>query len=152
MAGNFQKDLKRGMVGERAFLELFSEYLEPIEERKADFRLKGTDELLELKTDGRPMGATGNMFMERWSDVFGHKPGGPWQSKKNRVEHFVYFYPKDGISFWFKVKELCKWLEKNFDNSKLICVNNYRWWSAGYKVPIEKVKHLAYVIEAGREK
>jgi hypothetical protein len=143
---NFKKDLARGTRGEETFLECFKDYVAPVEGHHADFILKETGELLELKTDGRSSKDTGNMFIERWSDVFERKPGGPWQAKKNKVTYFVYFYPKDEISYWFKVKDFCKWMEKNFDNTKLICVNNYRWWSAGYKVPIEKVKELAWTI------
>jgi hypothetical protein len=135
---NFQTDLKRGQAGEH-ILHTLLPHLEKMG-RTADFRCNVTGCTFEVKADYT---ATDNFFMERWSDVEKKKPGGPWRSKEENVQFYVYLFPKEGIGYTFSTKKLVSVLEK-MQGLRMVSIANRAWITKGLLVPKEKVINLAH--------
>ncbi len=133
---NFQKDLKRGKVGEDTFHKLLP-HLEKLG-RTADFICPYTDATYEIKTD---FTSTDNFFIERWSDVEKKKEGGPWRSKKEGTLYFIYLFPKLGIGYTFKSTALVKAVEK-MTGLRKVNVQNRAWVTQGLLVPKKALAKL----------
>jgi hypothetical protein len=127
---SFHEQLKVGERGQELFIQYYHQPLVVYPDRKADFQVVNTGELLELKSDTYNMQKTVNFFFERWSDV-------------HRVSRYVYMFVRHNHYFEFdNIKLLCKELDKLTKKQGLIYVKNRGYVTAGYTVPREKVKHL----------
>jgi len=132
----FREQLAIGEAGEALFLEHYPEPLILYSGKSADFIAIDSGDLVELKSDMYPMDKTTNFFFERWSDVAKKKPGGPWQSRRNSVDRFIYMFAQDGTYFEFSdVGALCARLEELIVDLKPVKVYNTSWVTEGYKIP-----------------
>jgi len=141
---DFDERREVGDEGEDLFLARYSPYLRKYDNYDSDFIL--TDgRRMELKTDTWSMSdifsagkkLTPNFFMERY--ILGKKktPGGPWQAALKGSTIFVYFYPADGIFFWFdELSGLVRRLNDEIDRRSLSCcrIDNKRYYAEGYKI------------------
>lgn len=139
---SFGASLLKGKQGEALFTELWHEPLERLDGRKHDFKLIGTGETLELKTDSYDVNKTPNFFLELYSDVAKNKPGGPWQARKNGTKYWVYFFSTNLIAYQFKTEELAEWLDLHWKDYDPISIYNRVWITSGIKVPRAKLEHL----------
>lgn len=142
-AWDFKDQLVVGDRGQELFIQYYHEPLVIYPPHKADFQVVSSSKLLELKTDTYNIEKTPYFFMERWSDVHQEKPGGPWQSKKNKVDLFCYMFVRHNIYFEFtSIPALCKELDGLTAKMGLVYIKNKGWVTAGYKVPRDALKHL----------
>lgn len=114
--------------------------------RRADF-VTHAGLLVEVKTDTHK--ATGNLFMERFSSIAKRTPGGPWQSLSKGVDVFVYQMPNTQEDLWvFDTKKLVYRLDALIEAGVLdthdgVIVDNHRWKTFGYKVPMQLLEDLS---------
>ena len=131
---DFEEQLKIGNVGEKAFIRFYKD-LEPtksVEDRSFDFTLKN-GETVELKSDQYENAK--NFFMERYSDYAAKKDGGVWRNETHNW--FVYFFIKDLTFYWFRPKDLIKFLDIYIQDLAYKCVKNRGYSTIGYCVPKE---------------
>ena len=141
---DFQKQLKVGAKGEELFLSLYPNVTKT-DGIKHDFEWNG--KTIELKTDTYSMEDTPNFFMEHISDVKSMdspktKMGGPWRALEDGVDYFVYMFSKQKKCFWFRPKDLVKFLDEHIKTLGYKVIRNKGWTSRGYAVAREKVSHL----------
>ena len=152
-AFDFQKQLKVGKKGEMLFMDMYGSKVEHICEsgdiKGADFRMKDTGELIELKTDTYDMDKTPNLFIERYSDHNRESPGGPWQAKQKGATYFVYQFVKNKIIFWYNLDKMLELLEKHLSAKKVgFCfIRNKGWTASGYKINRKIVEDALIEIE-----
>ncbi len=138
MTAIFGKDLAYGQAAESEFHLLFPK-LERLDGRRADFK---TTEgfLVEIKSDRYNPKTTSNYFFERYS--FASSDGGPFQSRKNGVDIFCYWFPLTQEVNVFSVKDLCAFLEENYTDDTLRKITNETYITRGWIVPRSSVEHL----------
>lgn len=129
---NFANDLKRGQAGEHQFLTIFKALI-GTDGRKGDIVTPDGNKI-ELKTDFYPMHKTKNFFIERYSSLEVHSPGGPWQAKQHGCKWFVYYYTADKTGFIFETDNLLTQLDKLESNLTPVHIKNRKWTTIGYKV------------------
>lgn len=133
---DFRTQLQLGDRAEELFLQHYHEPLIFHTTLKADFQVVNTGELLELKTDTYNMEKTPNFFWERWSDFHNKKPGGPWQSRRNRVSRYCYMFSRHNTYFEFSdMKRLIGRLNKAIKGKYGITVKNKGWLTVGFPLP-----------------
>lgn len=72
----------------------------------ADFQVKATKELLELKTDSHDLG-TGNFFMDRYHDkTMRWKAQGPWKAAEDGCKYFAYLFYNSRYLYMFETAPL----------------------------------------------
>mgnify|MGYP001619550197 CR=1 FL=1 len=148
---NFNKDLKRGQIGESIFENLFSNFVAKSKVYAHDFVFtESAKELcgktIEIKTDSYDPNKTGNFFMERFSDSEKETDGGPWRAKGDRVFWYVYVFLANKTMYVFEIDrliarldELCKWLRLSTVKGE-----GYNpFLTKGYKIPIKDIEDLA---------
>ena len=161
---DFKKDVACGHDYEQHFLKYYNPKLEShtIENVTAtDFKVVGTEDLLELKTeagywfslDKQPMpeGLVGrnnklirpsaNLFIERWS-VDKEKEGGPWQAKSKGAKYYVHYFPHNGICLEFDTEDVLMWMNDWLasGNKVLHAIKNKSWVTTGYAVSFSYIK------------
>jgi hypothetical protein len=140
---SFQKQLQLGERAEQLFQQVYPKELEIFPERKADFLVKETGELLELKADSYDMEKTPNFFIERFSDNQRKTPGGVWRAYQDDIDIFVYLFSKNRTYFVFDNIPLLVFTINMLTNNKpLVMINNKSWVTVGYKVERELLKDL----------
>lgn len=153
----FDKQLKVGDQGEQFFLEHYPRKLEIIKHRYCDFKVKTSNELIELKTDTYDMLKTSNFFFERYSDYNAQSPGSVWQSRPKNVSIFCYLFINNKT--WFEFRDLDKLIDRldNIINDKKlgkIFIQNRGWTTVGYKINRDDLKDLykVYTISSNSAK
>lgn len=136
---DFNEQLSAGQRGEELFLKNHPD-IERTDGRKGDF-IGETGKLIELKTESRAS-TTENMFVERWSDVYLKKNGGPWQARDNGAHYLVQLFTPDKVALWFPVQALLEYLEANEKKYRLHHIRNKGWTGGGYAVPQKELAHL----------
>lgn len=139
----FHKSLKAGKAGEIKFAKLAAEndwQLTATDGKSGDF-LTTQGEKVEVKSDTYDHDATGNFFIEWWSDLDKLKPGGPLQAQLHGCKFFVYYFSKNNIAYVFDVDQLCKQLQ-SIDLGRPIYIQNIKWRTSGYKVPRHLLTHI----------
>lgn len=155
---NFHDKLAEGKAGENYLLRN-SPWIEATDGRKSDFKIIGSQDHGEIKTDsycptGEHKKKTENFFMERWGNDSTHAPGGPWRSQEYRVRYFVYYYPCCGTYFVFDTEILVARLEKLIRGRKCTKkvirnkTGNNTWNTIGYTVPINLLENISQVYKA----
>lgn len=143
---DFKQQLAVGDIGEKEF-QSYYKHLEPkkSEDRKYDFILVD-GQTVELKTDTYDMSATGNFFMELFSDTKKGSIGGPWRAAQDDVRFFVYYFRSNKTFFWFESKLLVSELDKILlvGKYKLKSIRNKGWTAEGYCIPRETLKAILY--------
>lgn len=100
---NFYADLKYGQEAEAKFLERFP-FLEAIDGRMGDFKIKGTKIKIEYKSDRYSHEKYPNFIFERYS--YDEKDGGPFQALKHKCRFFVYHFATEDIIYVFNTRQL----------------------------------------------
>ena len=148
---NFDKDLKRGEIGETLFSNMFGEFVAKSKDYAYDFIFtEAAKELcgktIEIKTDSYDPRKTRNFFMERHSNDTKMDDGGPWRGKRDGIHWYVYIFPIIKTMYVFesirlvdRLNEICQ--GKGLVTVKGVGYNPYR--TLGYKVPIKEVEDLA---------
>lgn len=139
----FHKSLAIGKAGEAIILKLAADngfILTATDGRSGDAVDQHGDKF-EFKTDSYDMHATGNLFLEWYSNVDKGTPGGPMQALLHDCRYFVYYFSKNKVAFVYDTKDLCDQLQK-IDLGKPIYIKNIKWQTLGYKVPRAKLKEL----------
>ncbi len=134
MAFNFKDSLAVGQAGEETFLAKSHMTLERLDGRNGDFKCLETGHVVELKTDTYDMARTENFFIERWSNVEKHAPGGPWQALQKGNEIFVYLYAQNGVYYTFNTLDLVNRLDEIIQGLTPVSVRNRTWVTVGYKI------------------
>lgn len=140
---NFRKDLPFGKRAEQVFLDAYSPFIESNnnnDSRSPDFRIIGSGDLLELKSDRYP---PKRFFFERWSVEETKQPGGPWRAREEGVRYLAYWFTSTGEWFLFEVDALVERLESLPLAKYQKSVPNRGYCTVGYAVPIELVADLA---------
>lgn len=135
MAANFYKDLKRGQDAEKKFLEQYGEFLEPLDGRKGDFQIKGTNLKLELKTDSYDHDKWPNFIMEYYRSE--KKAGGPFQSLEHGCRYFAYYFSKNDRLYLFDTYQLCRRITMLIKKHKfpLEVISNGSYNTSYYRLP-----------------
>lgn len=139
---NFNKDLKIGANGEEQFQKRFQVALIKQDGLQADFTVSNkVGSGLELKTDTYD---SPNFFIERYSDLWKQTPGGPWQAIKHS-KYFAYYFVNKDVYYLFDLETFVPELEAYIasKNPRKVEVNNRRYSTGGYVIPINDIKHLA---------
>jgi len=135
-----------GDKGERLFCEFYRD-LEPVKskDRAIDFHLKD-GKSLELKSDDYEMSRTENFFMETLSHG---KLGGPFRALQDKVDYFVYSFPRNKVYFWFSPETLCGELEKLIASNKykIKTINNKFWTAEGYAISREVLEPFCLKVD-----
>lgn len=154
MASNFKKSLEVGKMGESLYHYAHKDRLELLDGYKGDFKIIGTDDKLEIKTDSYLMSASPNFCMERYSSVEKKSPGGPWQAKEHGCKYFVYMFFNNMRTFTFEIDPLLERLEKNLSTYREVNIMNRAWITQCVLVPRESIKDLyvQHVIEVSSKK
>ena len=139
MAFNFKDQHAVGNAGEALFKAIYPRVTQT-DGILFDFECGGKG--IEVKTDSYSMNDTGNFFMEAVGSTGNGKLGGPWRAAKDNVEFFVYLYIKQKKFFWFRSKELAKFLDDYCKNLNPLSIDNGTWVTLGYLVPRKDVQHL----------
>lgn len=146
----FKEQLAYGLQAQQDFFDIYHRPLIEANTRAYDFKVVATGEKLELKTDDWDHDKTENFFFERYSVWEKESPGGPWQSRRKRVDVFIYYFARNQIYYEFcDIKLLCKELERIIRREKLrlVLIKNQGYYTAGYKVKREWVLDLCDVYE-----
>lgn len=130
----FSNSLKEGQKGEDLFYEINHDILNREDGFKYDFSFKSSGKKIELKSDYYDSTRTENFFLERYSDFDKKIDGGAWQSLKNNVDYYCYFYIKNKELYVFDVKKLVEFLERICSEKDLIFIPNKNYRTAGYKI------------------
>lgn len=145
MTFSWKNQLRVGQDGEHLILNGYHSPLVFSHNLNYDFTRLRDGAKIEVKTDTYSMEATENFFFERWGNEADKKPGGPWRSRKHRLDIFIYFFVRDGIYFEFTdIKLLCTVIDKYIKKHKLkpIPIKNRTYITVGYKVPRKAVEAL----------
>jgi hypothetical protein len=142
---SFQERLKYGKSQEAAFEKLFGDFVERLDGYVADFKIRGTNLLIELKNDTYDARKTKNFFMERYS--YGEVEGGPWQALEKGVDYFIYCFPKNGLIYVFKTRTLVNLLNKICEEMKLHEIKNINHTTRGYVVPRVELDKIAMTMD-----
>ncbi len=137
---NFKKDLAKGQQSEHDFYVRYASCLTRTGGRRGDMEINKTGEIIELKSDYYDPNQTENFFFERYS--FDDKVGGVWQAAEHGVDYFIYWFPLDGSTYIFNVKQLVRKLNKITKGMDLVSVRNQGYVTRGYKVPREAVSMI----------
>lgn len=135
---SMKTQLAKGKKAEKDFMARYGEgCFQRTDGRKGDFRIKWSQEKIELKSDFYK--DTPNLFMERWSvaptEQKPGKPGGPWQSLENGTKYYVYWLVESDEMFVFDVATLVPALEKMLGKMRQIVVRNKGYDTIGYLFP-----------------
>jgi hypothetical protein len=138
---SFYADLKFGEDSERLLLEAHP-FLEYMDGRKSDLRIKGTNILIEKKADSYDMNKYGNIIIERYSKE--KKDGGPFSALKNGCRYFVYMFVQNRKIFVFDTVQLIARVKKLAKQGKIKLANkeNVSWTTQYYKVKITDLEDL----------
>jgi hypothetical protein len=139
---SFKSSLTVGGIGETLFYTAHNGVLKRTDGRKSDLINVQTGEQIELKSDGWAMDKTPNFFFEIYSDKRVGSPGGPWRSKRDGIDTFVYFYVMDLTFFTFDTCELVDRIEELKPSLKTKEVRNASWVTEGYLVPRDMLKDI----------
>jgi hypothetical protein len=139
---SFHKQLKKGEAGEDFFIKSYNE-LNPHKSdiKEVDIFIDG-NKTVELKSDSYDENDTENFFIELIGNTTNNKLGGPHLSQQNDVDWFVYHYVPNKTFYWFDVKELCDFIDKNQNDFQTKEVKNYGWSSIGLLIPRNRITHL----------
>lgn len=98
----------------------------------------------ELKSDQYPMASTGNVFLERWSDLERLRPGGPFQSFGRGAKYYAYMYAQDRVAFVYLVTDLIAYIEaqEKINALRPKYIQNKRYTTVGYAIPRADIEHL----------
>lgn len=143
MSYTFKKQLRQGNIGEALFFKAHDGILEKLPPPGPDFRVMGTEDLVEVKTDSWAMEASPNFFFERFSDKAKGSPGGPWQALSKGAKWFCYFYAPNLTYFRFETAALVEHLAAHEGTYKSRDIPNSTYTTYGYLVPRAGVLHLA---------
>lgn len=144
---SFFQDLQRGKAAESQFLNTHGANLEATDGRKGDFRIKGTEVIIELKSDFYDMSRYGNLIMEKWSRA--NVDGGPFQSLKHGCRYFIYYFPLNDKFFLFETIRLVKRLQMLERKGKIELEDkansgfNNDYITQFFRVPITALEDLA---------
>lgn len=140
----FNKQLKSGEKGEQFFIECYHD-LNP---RKSTIRevdiFINDNEKLELKSDSYNEEDTPNMFIELIGNTVNNKLGGPHLSLQNGVDWFVYHYTQNKTFYWFRVKDLCEFIDKYQSEFKVREIKNVAWSSIGLLIPRSRLEKILF--------
>lgn len=136
---SFREQLTVGARGEELFLESYGGKLS--EDLRWDIAVEGVG-TVELKTD---MHNSPNFFIEYYSDKDAKTPGGPWKSRDNNVNYFVYHFLEHKTFYWFRPEDLIRFMKNKKYNE--ILIPNFGWTTLGYAVPIIDIAHLALQVD-----
>ncbi len=140
---NFVRDLKRGQTGESKLLERYPALIKT-DGRSYDFET-ASGLKLETKFDSTKYP---NIFIETISNSNKQSPGGVYQSLLKDVDLFVYVFERDDSTYCYRVNELAWFLFKTKGQYDLKRVKNKTYYSHGYAIPIEDLKHLEVSLES----
>ena len=146
----WKEQLAYGLKAQEEFFDIYHTPLVASPTFAYDYRVVRTGKKLELKTDDWDHGETPNFFFERYSVWEKQSPGGPWQSRRKRVDIFVYYFARNQIYYQFNdVKLLCKVLDRIVRKKKLglVLIKNQGYYTAGYIVKREWLAELYDVYE-----
>lgn len=147
---SWKEQLAYGLQAQQDFHEIYHKPLTAASTFAYDFKVVSTGEKLELKTDDWDHEETPNFFFERFSVWEKQSPGGPWQSRRKRVDVFVYYFARNGIYYEFRdIKKLCKVLDRIIRQEKLgmILIKNQGYRTGGYKIRRDLLEELYEVYE-----
>lgn len=142
---DFQKSLKIGKKAENEFFELFKDKIIQESGYLADFTIKKNKKTIELKRDSYDPTKTKNFFIERFS--YNEEDGGPYQSLKKNIDYYIYWFPITNEFFCFEVKNLVRWLQKNYEQPYLLNIYNTSHVTKGFLVPREELEEIRIAIE-----
>ena len=135
---DFKAQMAIGDKGEKDFLEQYKSLApkKSVEDKTCDFIL-GNGKRVELKSDSYTMEETENFFMEIYGCITTSKLGGPLRARQDKVDYFVYYFPKNRTFFWFRTDELCERLEAIIltNKYKQKSIRNKGWSAIGYAIP-----------------
>lgn len=131
---SFSADLKFGQEAETKILEKFKEHLEAIDGRSGDFKIKGTDIKIELKSDKYSHDKYPNFIMERFGSA--GKDGGPFKALNDGCRYFIYSFANDNIMYIFDTVQLVARIKKLVKKLglKLHTIENVSWSTQYYKI------------------
>ncbi len=149
---SFYKDLVRGQDAEAKFLDKYGAGLEPFDERRADFKIKGSSFLVELKSDYYSHEKYDNFIMERYSHD--KVDGGPWRAYRQKVKYFVYWFVTEDVLYIFESVRLLARVKKMVKkhNLKLYKRENIKHTTQYYKVKREWFVDIMLEQDALRER
>ena len=141
----FGEQLSIGNLGEQDFLKYYKE-LSPkksLDDKAIDFTL-GDGKLVELKSDSYDLNLTPNFFIEMYGNVENSSFGGPFKAMKDKIDFFVYYFPKNKTFFWFDTVKLCYTAEKIILDLKLKpkYIRNKTWTTLGYAINRDSLKEI----------
>ncbi len=95
----FSDSYAQGRSHEERLCQLFPDKLELLAGTSGDIRIRGTGELLELKTERRTLDVesklyTPNVFVEARTSS-GRKLGGPWKAVEDGCTYYAVFWASD---------------------------------------------------------
>jgi len=139
---SFKKQYDKGLKGEDYFCKCYHS-LNPVKSsiREVDVFID-KNKKVEIKSDSYSEDDTPNIFIELIGNTKTGKLGGPFLSKSNSVDWFVYHYTKDKTFYWFDVNELCDFVDKNAHKYKQKEIRNVAWSSIGICIPREDLKNI----------
>jgi hypothetical protein len=146
----FKEQLEYGLKAQQDFFDIYHKPLIAATTRAYDFKVVSSGKKLELKTDDWDHDETENFFFERYSVWEKESPGGPWQSRKKRVDLFVYYFARNQVYYEFSdLKLLCKVLERIVRKEKLrlVLIKNQGYYTAGYKIRRDLLQDLYTIYE-----
>jgi hypothetical protein len=133
---DFNHDLPLGKKGENDFYQLYKDEfkLTKIDGKNEDFIIHGIYKM-ELKSEQRHFGETGNIYIETVRNDNSGKPGGLEQAvKEHKVELFTSWFHKSNVYFIYDAEKLLKDLPKLIKGKRLISVPNHSYSSLGYAI------------------
>jgi hypothetical protein len=141
---NFKRDLAAGQAGEKAFIALAATHgiaLTQTDGKSGDL-LDADGNKWEIKADRYDHDATGNFFIELYSDYAKLKLGGPKQAQAHGCKYFVYYFSTNNIAYIFGTDDLVLQVEAymKVHNPKPVEIRNVRWVTLGVKVARASLK------------
>ena len=139
---DFYKDLRYGQEAEKKFLKQYGEFLEALDGREGDFKIKGTNLKIELKTDKYDHEEYPNFIIERYRS--GKKDGGPWQSLGHGCRYYAYWFAGQDRLYFMDVYRLCRRVIMLVKKHKfpLEQISNISYNTSYYRIPRELCKDL----------
>lgn len=134
---SFKEDLEIGKKYEQEYLDLKKGAIKFSDTLAYDFVSATTGAGIELKSDTYDMNETPNFFIERYSRE--GIDGGPWQSLSKGAKIFIYWFPKNKISYVFYLDKLVKFLDEIIKkyHLKLVDIKNNNYTTQGYLIKRE---------------
>lgn len=148
----FDEQEKEGKAGEIRIFKTWPDKFEWFEGNEYDLILK-PNKKVEIKTETTyNLESSPNFFMERYSDDFVFKSGGPWRAQEDGIDIFISYFIQNDILFWFNdINKLVERCEKMIleTNPRSSYVKNKGYYTIGYPMRRYWFKDLYKEIKLG---